>query len=260
MNLLLKEYYFETEHNSFGEISITDPEQFVPLFILNLTNRGQVSRKVNNTWYPEDVYKQLINCIKTKNKPLFVVTLKSYLKSLLLDKPSSYQLLLPRANVRLYNREVFLGKYFNDTYAFYRSSNLVYLLGTALQLIYIQTDYFKSKKYNFIESRSTTKLDPLALIVVKAKHIPKLKLAMYLQLKNKVSIPYGDIKLLKTVHLSDFNTLHKNVELSSDWLPVEYCTTEKLVSYLVKPKDFTLTAEQILNKVKSLKPNVEVVV
>jgi hypothetical protein len=103
----------------------------------------------------------------------------------------------------------------------------------------------------------TKSILPISLIVVKAKHIPKLRLSFYLQLKDKISIPYGDMKLLKlsnckdVIHLTNYSLLNS----ISDYVVTEYCSEETMLKYVTNLKPVPDTTEELLNNTRKLVNN-----
>lgn len=265
MQLLPKTDYLYTNYDSFGEIQITSPEQFVPLFLINFVPSAnnldvdKINREnhslLNTYYYPNILYRKLTYYVKHNNKPAFVAALKTYLKSLLLTEFKSYSLILPQNCDPSYRGSVvstFLGKWFNHSYIELTIGNNATLLGFYILKQTASVNYFTSKKYSIGGVYVKSNIVPESLIVVKAKHLTKLRTAMYLGLKNKVSIPYNDIKLLRTVNVrisSSVGDLYSRTDLSQEHLLKEYCLAKHILKYLVPDKQ-TLTAQQVLDKFK----------
>ena len=267
---LLPKTDLNKNYDSFGEIEITSPEQFVPLFLINFVpsaNNLDVNKTdrendslLNTYYYPNILYRKLTYYVKHNNKPAFIVALKTYLKSLLLTEFKSYSLILPQDCGRPSYRDrvvsMFLGKRFNRSYIDFTIGNNAILLGSFIVKQTASVDYFTSKKYSIGGVYVKSNIVPESLIVVKAKHLTKLRTAMYLGLKNKVSIPYTDIKLLRSSDIlrssyirSIVGDIYNRIDLSQEHLLKEYCLTKDILKYLIPDKQ-TLTAQQILDKFK----------
>ena len=260
---LLPKTNLNENYDSFGEIEITSPEQFVPLFLINFvpsannldvnkTNRENDSL-LNTYYYPNILHRKLTYYVKHNNKPAFVVALKTYLKSLLLTEFKSYSLILPEYCYGSYRggvKSTFLGKWFNRSYIDLTLTNNATVLGAYIVKHTANINYFTSKKYAVGGAYVKSTIVPESLIVVKAKHLTKLRTAMYLGLRNKVSIPYTDIKLLRASDTrSTVRDLYNDTHLSHEHLLKEYCLAKDILKYLIPDKQ-TLTAEQVLDKLK----------
>lgn len=238
---------------SFGRIPITSPDQFVPLYLTQYVQGD--NKDVNFLLDTPEFGCDDNNLGKTK----FVNTYKN----LFLTNFTSYQFLLPKYQIPLC-RTSYLGDFFfgSNLNKFIQRTSISYsnscftsaiLFGCFVRITTKTINYFNSKKYN-LSNYITKSILPISLIVVKAKHIPKLRLSFYLQLKDKISIPYGDMKLLKlsnckdVIHLTKLNSI-------SDYVVTEYCSEETMLKYVTNLKPVPNRAEESLNNTRKLVNN-----
>jgi len=257
-------------NHDFGRIEINSPEQFVPLYVTHFVdlpgktfgalNDDPVNNSDNNFLteesfqrLPENVVVAAFDAISNNNKEAYTTVVKSYIKELL-DLEFKYYTLPFCQN---YGRARFPRNFyfledntFNRLFAESVNGNYVTLGYFGIQNTNTH-NYFRSKKYNFYNFQAPT-LTTLMLIVVKAKHLKALRASFFLEMYNKVSIPYGDIQLLKTPH-SITHTVCRTIckNLDEKVMPVKYISQEEMDSYVINRDKTVNTAASILAKIQS---------
>lgn len=187
--------YFDPNRFYFDPVKITTPEQFVPLYLAKET---PIEASLIGTYNYQGIRHP--SSVRTSD-PIAV-------KKLLTDQlnhpyPTQYRFSISNINTLYRVRDLdqsmlakkFSGVYTRNQYALHDS---VVDLGLLVDRVTI--DGYSTMQKTLYSAMVITrvhpsKVVPLMIVVVKAKHIPMLRARIYLRLP--VSLPLGDMKILE---------------------------------------------------------------
>jgi hypothetical protein len=208
-------------------VKITSGEQFVPIF---LARSLKTVHEPSSYFYGFDMPRSVFNpvhdepTIELKSKVLV-----NNIKNWLYEDIDEYT--IPVSTSKLSSSSVKDG--FKGTTAYSVHTDYgVSLLGFFGYVGEFRQRYIKSKYYQDLFNTSVLIVRyvlPQAIVVVKAKHLNQLRLGLFLGEWDKVTIPYSDIKFLKTVNNPPSSSLLRDM-LSPTGIvfKTEYCSQDTL--------------------------------
>lgn len=223
---LLKEKQHNRTQLAFDPIDITDPEQFVPLFVARTGPEAAMSCE----YYGKPDLIRLLNHPYPKQYRFVTHYDSTTLGSD--DDTAMYSRFSGRSyGKRFKNTDVGLGYVIDGIY------NYVYTVIKSSPL-------YPAWSYDYA---NLTSLTPRLLVVIKAKHIPYMRARMFLGLKT--SLPLGDMKWLFNISTTGMvdrirNYTRTRAFLESQQPIIESVDTETLLKYLIPKINYEKSALQ----------------
>jgi len=265
----------------FGRVKVESPEQFVPLYLafmsyVNQNNTFDYASKYFSSSLLED-----IPIIKNMRKGIdeskaAAATLKLSLKKLFNEPyPEEYGLPITWASVTPIMNTVVESGYNLDTMIEYGMTaanlNRINKVNTGYHILPYFAARISNGNYNALRKaefpglqpimRSNVTVTPEFIGLVKAKHIPYLRVRFALKLP--INLPFGDLKFVSVdaLNMTNISSYTKSYGtkifdfINSQQLKIEYCTPDVMRSYIY-PKNATFNpvevAKRALEKTKNM--------